>query len=786
MASVRWRKLRGDLRTAWGRIAIMQLAVGLSLTGVGAVLATRTVLQREIAASFLATRPADATLELAEPVDAALLQMLRARGDLADVDGRDMIRARVKPRADAPWQMLVLFVAEDLSAQRIAVVRPESGAWPAAPGTLLLERTAPDVIGVDGGSPTVIVQTPHGTPTTMPVSGTVHDAAQAPAWQEHRGCAYISTATLSLLGEPPVLHQLLVRFSPEPTTTGEAEHRASELARSLRDAGHDVHEVRVPTLGTHPHQALMNAVQLVLLVFSALLFVLSTIVMATILSSILARQTREIGVMKAVGASTGQLAALYGTFIVAIAMTGVIIAIPLGAMGGGGMTRNIAGMMNIVLADPSIPGWVFVAVIGFGLVVPLGVAAVPIARATRVTVRRALADNGAGGAFAAPRLARIPLGVRNALRRPARLITTMLLLVVGGTFVITAANVRRGMDQVSSRIDVSRHFDVELRLHDTQPAARVAALARVAGVRTLEAWSTAPASIARAGEVAIVHTYPDGGHGSLSVTAPPAGGSTLVTLPLLEGRWLTASDDDAVVLGHNALHGSRPGDRVDITVDGTRTTLTVVGIVEEIGSGSAFVTASVFARTSGTGGVRLVRIDTTARSPADRAEILAALERTAATERIALDYAMPTPLLRSIIDDHLAMVTRAVIAMAAILALVGLFGLASAMAVGVAERTRELGIMKAIGATGGRVARIVLSEALAIGGASSLIAIALSFPLTVVVASRLSLIAATPFAVDPKVIIAWPLLVIAGSVVASLVPARRAARLSVKRALDHG
>jgi putative ABC transport system permease protein len=379
-------------------------------------------------------------------------------------------------------------------------------------------------------------------------------------------------------------------------------------------------------------------------------------------------------------------------------------------------------------------------------------------------------------------MSRLPLGIRNALRRPARLAVTVVLLVVGGALVITASNIRRGLESISGRLEIARHYDLEIKLHDPVPAAALASLATVDGVRAIESWSTSAGALAPAGEVAIVHTFPDGGHGSFSIVAPPMTGSTLVSYPILEGRWLAPADTDAVVLGHNAAHGFHVGDRVELSVDGRRSQWTIVGIVEEIGGGSAFVTPAAFQRATSVAGVQLLRIATTG----DRPRVTADLEAALRTRGIAVDYAMPAGVMRSIIDDHLALVARAVIAMAALLALVGLVGLGSAMAISVAERTREIGVMKAIGATNMRVMRIVLAEAAFVGVISSVIAVALSIPLTYVVAGRLSLIASTPFTLSVGVLLGWPVIVIAGSLLASALPARRAARLPVKTALDGG
>jgi putative ABC transport system permease protein len=797
MRSVRVRKVIGDVRATWGRIVAMLVAFGLALAGVGIVLGARSVLGREIRTSFLSTRPADATLEMEGGVDEALLAIVRGSPGVEDADKRQVVKARVRVDPDGPWQMFVLFVADDFATLRLNTFRPETGAWPPPRGTILLERTAPAVMGVvDARALTLL--TPHGTPTTIAIAGTVHDPGQAPNWQEHRGCGYATLETLAALGEPPALHELLVRFRSVDDIEGQAER----LASALRASGHAVHEVRVPKGATdavrqHPHQGLMNAVQLVLLAFSLVILVLCSILFATMLSAMLARQVREIGVMKAIGARTGQIAAMYAAFVGAIGVASVAIAAPLVALGAAGMIGGTARMMNLAVTSSTIPVWVWGAVGALGIVVPLAFAAVPILRATGITVRRALGSYGTNTEHVRP--SRMPFAIRNALRRPLRTVFTMLLLVIGGAIVITAANLQQSLAGVSSRLAIARHFDLEIRLLEPISAERVASLAAVHGVRAIEGWSAASAAL---GDV--VHTFPDGGHGGFQLVAPPSDGTRLVTMPLREGRWLVPDDTDAVVLGHGVARRYRLGDQIAITVAGRRSMWTLVGIVEEVGGGSAFVTEGAFRRATNLDGVNLLRIATGFGSPATvarhvpphgmshasssgsgaGAEVLAALERELAG--VPIYYAMPADLMRSIIDDHVELVVRAILVIASILALVGLIALGSAMGINVAERTRELGILKAIGATHGRIFRIIVGEALAIGVASSIVAILVGIPLTLLAIERVAgrgFIATPPFTVSYVMLAVWPLVMAAGSVAACILPARRAMRLSVREAL---
>ena len=101
-------------------------------------------------------------------------------------------------------------------------------------------------------------------------------------------------------------------------------------------------------------------------------------------------------------------------------------------------------------------------------------------------------------------------------------------------------------------------------------------------------------------------------------------------------------------------------------------------------------------------------------------------------------------------------------------------------------RTRALGILQPLGASDGRILRIVLGEAAAVGAASALLALVLSVPVSLAATSLLGsngLLANPALVIAPLAFVGWPLVIVVGSVVAAWLPARRAARLTVRAAL---
>jgi putative ABC transport system permease protein len=306
----------------------------------------------------------------------------------------------------------------------------------------------------------------------------------------------------------------------------------------------------------------------------------------------------------------------------------------------------------------------------------------------------------------------------------------------------------------------------------------------------VEAWGYTPTSFARPGEIDLSASYPDGRHAVFAIFAPPPS-TELVRFPVLAGRWLRPGDTDAVVLNHAAraqAPGVNVGDTVTLSIDGRPTRWRVVGVVEEIGfSPVAYVTDEAFARAAGTEGrARMIRVATAARSSEDRSAILRSVESALDEVDTRVEQAVTLAEHRTAVGDHIVILIRMLLAIAAVMGLVGALGLTSAMGVSVVERTREIGVMKTIGATPGRVLRDVVAEALAIGVVSWVLAFALSVPLTAYLdrlIGNLGFLASLPLVLMPGAAVGWLGLVTVLSVFATAVPARRAGAISIREAL---
>jgi putative ABC transport system permease protein len=700
---------------------------------------------------------------------------------------------------------LLLFVSAPADPQRISTVAVEQGVWPPSERGLFLERTALPYLGVHVGQP-VQVRAPGGPQATLIVAGAVHDPGVAPASQERTAYGQVSTAALARLGQPPRLAELKITVGDVRGPSGDpvvVAATAQRVGAALATVGRPVTGIDVPPPLRHPHYGQMVTVGFVLLAFGLVSLLLSSILVATMLGGMLTAQVRQIGAMKAVGARTGQLLSMYLTLAALLAVTATGLAVYPGIMLGRWLATVAGALLNLDITSAAVPAWVIATVLATGIGVPLLVALPPLVRGTRRTVREAIDDHGSDPAGTVGRLGawlgRLPglgrtevMALRSLLRRPGRLALTVGLLAVAGATFMTGLNAAGGWNALAEAGLANRHYDLEVRLDGDAPARDLVAAARqVPGVRAAQAWGRAATAARVPGRIDVAHVYPDDGHGSFTLMAPPAD-TPLITLPLQAGRWLRADDRDAVVLNTTVRAQQAPGvtvgDSITLSVNGRPTRWRVVGIVSDFGTqGAAYVTDTEFATATGTpGDAGMLRIVTASTDAAGRQEVLDRLVAALDADGVRVERVLTTDDLRSALNGHVFVLIEALVAIALVIAVVGLLGLASAMSTSVTERTRELGIMHSIGATAGGIRGIVVTEGVLTGLAGLIIAAIAALPLTSAFGTFLGQMAfrqALPFTVSPAPILLWTVVSVAGAAAATAGAARRASRLTVREAL---
>jgi putative ABC transport system permease protein len=772
----RWRKVVRDIAGTPLRTALAVAAMAAGTFGVGAILTSYSILHRELKMTYTDTRPSSAILLLDAPVTDAIVATARRVEGVADAEARPVIGGRLRI-GNEQWMPLTLFVIRDFGDIRMDRV---TGAKAIADDEILIEQSSLGITRASAGD-RVVVRTSDRVEHPVRIAGTVHAAGLAPGWMEHAATGFVTWSSVLRAGvESP---RLRIVVNGDRLDENHIRDVAGRVERALNVK---VTRIDVPTPGRHPHAAQMDTFLFLLGAFGALTFALSAVLVANMIHALLVEQLRQAAIMKTIGASTRQIASLYLGQVSLLAVAALAIGIPLGISAGRAYARFCASMLNATITNAMPPLWVIASEIAAGIGVPLLVALGPVWRVSRISIHEAF-SNGVGLRAFGTRpfdrwLARwkwlprpLMLSLRTTFHRRGRLVLTVATLAVGGAAFIAALNVSAAWTRTLDADARARRFDVQAAFDHAYPIARVAAvLATVPEVEHAEYWVEAGADL---------------GHTRVSLTGPDLN-SKLLALPLAEGRWLKAGDDGAVVI-NQSITGLHVGNDLVLRIDGRNIRWRIVGIVKElVPHANAYALPETILRATGQRRDTAldVRIVTRRHDAASQVAASRTIERALDRAGILVTGIRALDDARQAFADHLVIIKSALIFAALLVVLVGGLGLMTTLTLNVIERTREIGILSAIGATPRTIARGVLVESIVMAVLSWCVAVIVAIPITFALdaaTGQMFVRSALDFFMSPAAVAGWLLLAVILAAISSFHPARRAARLAIKEALAY-
>ena len=781
-----WKKAIRDFWTERARTVLVVLAIALGISAFASVLSAYAILTRELDRGYLETNPASAVLRV-DRIDDELVATILQNPEVNDAEPRRTVSGQIKA-GPVQWRNLVLFVVKDYGDIRVSKLAPEAGAWPPATGEILIERDAFQVAKARIGDK-VTVKTANGKEQQLLVSGSVHDVGQAQARMENIVYGYINLATLVQLGEDPYLDQLNILVRNNRFDEAHIERVVNDVRTLIESRGTQVKRVEIPAPGKHPHSDLTGILLLAMSSFGLFVLLLSGILVVNLLTALMASQVRQIGVMKAIGGTRWQIARIYFGQALFLGIAAVVVSIPLGVVGSRALCDYMAMFLNFDINSYWVPLWVYVLVAIVGIAAPLIAASYPVWKGTGVPVRVALTDFGLSrtsfGASAFDRLlARIggtfrPLvfAVRNSFRRRARLVLTLLTLAAGGLFFLAALNIRASIINTLDRMFAARKFDLTVSFNKPYEWEQIQrAVSNTKGITHAEGWFSSDGSLA-----------PDT---RFNVTALPLD-TKLLDLEILEGRNLQTGDTNALVI-NNALaartRALRVGETATLRIGSVESSWRVVGLAKEAYSPAVAYIPLDFIQKEQPGMVNNLRLSL-AHNDFDSISIVKeSLDRNLEQQGVRARGSSSKAETRFGFDQHMLMIYVFLIVMSAIVGSVGALGLMTTMSLNVLERRREMGVLRAIGATPRVVSLMVIVEGLVIGMLSWTIAVLLAWPVSKVLGDvlvRAMLKGGLDFVFEPLGVLIWLIVSISVSAAGSFIPAWKASRTTVREALAY-
>jgi putative ABC transport system permease protein len=532
----------------------------------------------------------------------------------------------------------------------------------------------------------------------------------------------------------------------------------------------------------------ISIIRIVLLVFGGVAVLVGAFTIFNTLSITVAQRTRELGLLRMVGAERRQV---LGSVLGEALLLGIGASL-VGLVAGLGLARGVDAVFDAMEISLPDAGTVFggrtVAVsLAVGTVVTLAAGLIPAWRATRVAPVAALrgAEPGAGRVRLPARGVRAlasalgrpgeaiggvagGLARRNAMRQPGRTLATATALTIGVALVTLVTVIAAGLKgttrgALEDRVAATHVITGADGWSPTDPAVERAVAdggSRVTGIRQDRGLAFGDKETVNAIEpstVAGVYAF-DWARGNDAV----ANGL---------GR------DEAIVdEGWATEHRLGVGDTFALTsAKGTKLRLTVRGIERSPVLDVMALGPITISRATYDGAFENDRNAYLFATDGDPARALAAFPDTKVLTRDAY------------VEEQLSMVDSLLAIFYVLLALaviVSLFGIVNTLVLATFERTRELGTLRAVGMTRRQVRRMVRHESVITALIGATLGMALGLGLAAVTTSLLADEGVT-FAVPAGSLAGFTVVAVLAGVLAAVLPARRAARTNVLAALAY-
>jgi putative ABC transport system permease protein len=623
----------------------------------------------------------------------------------------------------------------DFADQSVDIVRVDSGSAP-RPDELLADVQDANTGVYDGAAgDTVTLVGAAGERADLTISGRGRTLPGGEQVQDEKVVVLYGHAdTVARLSGEPGYGELALRL--DDTDPAAARATVEQVRRQLAtvpgfEGFTNLPAIRAP--GDWPGKADTEQFAQLLGVITVLALISAAVLVSNTLSTLVSEQTREIGVMRAVGARRRQVALVYARTTLLLGAVGATAGTLLGIVLSNVLARYFGSIYWAVDVGFGLAPQVVLASILVGLVAPPLVALPAIRRALHVDLREALEATGSatGGVDAVDRALRrtsflpraMQIGLRNVGRRKRRSLATaaIVALAVGNLLAVLA--LAQGATDATRTSWGSHLEDVEISTSGREPFDERARRTIVTTPGVAEAQPVLKNTVDLGGREAFVW----------GVEREP-----LFEYRLAEGRWFDAGEDQGraqvAVIERNIaqIAGIGLGDTVTLGTAAGGARFRIIGVAtNQQEDGTALYvplsTARALLDRPEAASAYWIRTESGETDSVDRATTLLEDRLTAQGYQVSSE-------IRYVAErDEVAAnstLTTTIAVLGFLIVAMSMVGLANAITTNVLERTREIGILRSIGARARDVRRIFTTEGVVLALAGWLVGIPLGYLLT--------------------------------------------------------
>ncbi len=792
-----FNKVWRDLLRNKGRTLLVVMSIAVGVMAMGMIISSNTMMARQMAVANEAANPSHGRISLSGGIDEKTLLNLENLPGVESADGRLYAFIQWKSNPADEWQDANIRALTDYENQKFDYLTLREGTWPQRDGIIVAYNQITP-FGVPALGETLYLKI-NDRERAYPVVGVIRDPnTLAPPFDENPSF-YISTELFQNIAGYDSFNEVRITV-PGVWSEQAVQDAADEIDRTLNRVGLEVSFVEPTDPADHWAQTTMDGVGLILSIMAVASLGLSTFLIINTMNALMVQQVPQIGIMKIVGGLSRQITSIYLAGVTIYGLLALAVAIPTGALAGNALTRWMLNFLNVPPAPfELVPQSLFVQLIT-GMLAPLLAGLYPILRGVAIPVARAISSYGIGqGQYGLriidrilgrirgfPRLSTLTL--RNTFRRPGRVALTQITLTVAGAIFMMVLTTQQSFNFTIDRIFEGLGFDVFVVFEQPQRIDEIIPIVESRpNVAVAEMWIFANGYVRD-------ELDPQGERYQLELRGVPAD-TVLYNPQLVAGRNLLPGDGHAILFNQKlaAEMGLNVGDKVLLEMDGfDDSTWTIVGLILDLGPNAGQQSAYLYrdilnAELNRSGRAGVIEIQGTVESLAVQQAIEADLTAYFEAEGIGVAYTTTALENKENANAQFSILTTILLIMTVLIAAVGGFGLSGTLSINVIERTREIGVMRAVGASSADIGRIFMGEGLMLAILSWLVAIPLSAAAGRKFVEALGTIIDFPFdyLYSGQSVWLWFAIVVIIALGASWLPSRRATKISVRESLAY-
>lgn len=783
---MKFKKALRDLTVNPKRTLLVVFALFIGIWGIGTVGVSYYILTNDLDTNFQKTKPAHLVLS-SENFKNLKTSEFENKSEIENAEFRDFTIERIEILPDV-WVPLYLYGVEDFKNTKVAKILPQEGGLTTKRGSVSIERDGRKISNIEiGSSPKLRIG--HKIINVL-VSNISFDPAQAPATQDHLIYAYTDKKTFSDITGKKNNQRLIVRLN-NVYSQQDVKKVSQKLLSNLEKIGITVTNVEIPLFNEHPHQWQLNTILFVVGVIGLLAFILGSVLVMQLMRAILSKQIQQIGIMKATGSSRFQVFQIYIIMLLLLGFISGILAIPLSVLAGSAYAKFVAGILNFDILT-SVPVSIYLILFLASLILPLLLSLSSLLKGTKISVKEALSDYGINNNINVKPLAFLSrfnlsntflLSIKNSLRNSERLMVTIITMALGVAIFSTGFNVRQSLWELLSSLETELQYDVQvvLKKQITKEDASKP-FKSLTNVKSIDFWNNGGK-----------HLKELSTQKGASIISLPFN-TDLITPKLIEGNWLTKTDKIEVVLNQQAWEiydYKAVGSIIDLNILDTIIQVKLVGVVEQLAEASLYIDETKYNSLFNPN--NLINTITFVANNNDYENVIQLkknIEKSILPSQLGVAYVMSDAEKVKVIFDHLNIILSVIVFLSFLVLLVSAIGMATATGINIGERTREIGIMRSIGATPKIIYKLFVYEGMIISVISILIGLILSYPLSQLASVffgnlMLGENAVLSYAFSPLGFIITIGITIAFGWLASRIPAVNAVKITTRDALSY-